>query len=219
MKLHLGCGTKRISGWINIDSVSACGPDLVHDLTEVLPYEDMSVDEILAEDLLEHFDKYLRYVVFGEWIRVLKIGGTITVQVPNFKKILFKYFKFGYDHFVDFIFGENLWESKIYIGHFGNHKWGYSEKMLKEFVQSFGVDPVGMERPGLNLRLTGIKRRHVPIEELDHLKIYSHANRCGSGEEYVTLKSAREKIQWFQEDWGKKVTGTQNEQSGKSSYI
>ena len=88
MKLHLGCGTNKLAGWINIDSVKGCGPDLVHDITQPLPYDDLTIDEILAEDLLEHFDKYMRYVVFGEWARVLKLGGRITVQVPNFKKIL-----------------------------------------------------------------------------------------------------------------------------------
>jgi len=104
IRLHLGCGTKKLQGWINIDSVHACQPDVILDISEPLPYKDLSVDEILAEDLLEHFDKYLRYVVFSEWARVLKIGGTITIQVPNFKKILFKYFKFGFDNFVDFKF-------------------------------------------------------------------------------------------------------------------
>ena len=107
LKLHLGCGTNKLPGWVNIDSVKACRPDLVHDITTPLPYADQSADEILAEDLLEHFDKYIRFVVFGEWVRVLKVGGTVTVQVPNFKKILFRYFKFGFDNFVDFIFGEN----------------------------------------------------------------------------------------------------------------
>ena len=92
-----------MEGWINIDSVAALQPDLVHDISQPLPYDDLTVDEILAEDLLEHFDKYLRFVVFYEWVRVLKIGGTMTLQVPDFKKILRKYFKFGYDNFVDFI--------------------------------------------------------------------------------------------------------------------
>jgi len=53
IKLHLGCGTNKLAGWINIDSVAGCGPDRVLDLTEPLPYADQSVDEILAEDILK----------------------------------------------------------------------------------------------------------------------------------------------------------------------
>ena len=199
MKLHLGCGTKKLEGWINIDSVPECCPDVVHDITKPLPYADQSADELLAEDLLEHFDKYIRYLVFYEWTRVLKVGGKITLQVPDFKTILFRYFKFGYDNFVDFIFGENLWESRIYIGHFGNHKWGYSQKTLKEFVSLFGIETADIRRVGLNIRLEGIKRRHVTLNELDNVTIYSHANKFGNGRERVTLKFARDAIQRFQE--------------------
>lgn len=198
MKLHLGCGTKKIQGWINIDSVKACQPDLVHDITKPLPYPDQSVDEILAEDLLEHFDKYMRFVVFYEWVRVLKVGGMITLQVPNFKKILFKYFKFGYDNFVDFIFGENLWESKFYIGHFGNHKWGYSEKTLPEFVKFFGIETISLKKKGLNLRLTGKKLKHLTLDDLNDIKIYSHANKFGNGQPEIPLEVARGKIKEYQ---------------------
>lgn len=199
VKLHLGCGTKRLDGWINIDSVETVEPDVVHDLSQPFPFQDLSVDEVLAEDLLEHFDKYLRFVVFYEWARVLKIGGKITIQVPNFKKILFKYFKFGYDNFVDFIFGENLWESEIYIGHFGNHKWGYSEETLKEFVELFGIETDELSRAGLNLRLVGVKKTHKTWQDLDGIQIPSHANKFGKGAAVVSLGQARLKIQQFQE--------------------
>jgi len=198
LKLHLGCGTKKLDGWVNIDSVAACKPDKIHDISRPLPYAEQSVDEILAEDLLEHFDKYMRYVVMADWARVLKVGGRIIVQVPNFKKILFKYFKFGFDNFVDFIFGENMLRSEIYAGHYGNHKMGYSEQSLPAFMQLFGIEPVTVERKGLNLRFTGEKRRHVPLEELDNLMIYSHANDHGIGEAYLPLSAVREKIKEFQ---------------------
>lgn len=198
LRLHLGCGTNRLPGWVNIDSVEGCQPDAVHDITHPLPYPDLSVDEILAEDLLEHFDKYMRFVVFGDWARVLKIGGRMTLQVPNFKKILFKFFKFGYDNFVDFIFGENMLRSQVYIGYFGNHKWGYSEKTLQDFVKVFGIQPLEVKRTGLNIRLVGEKKRHATKEELDKIMIYSHANATGIGEAHMSLAKAREKIKEFQ---------------------
>ena len=198
MKLHLGCGTKKLEGWINIDSVPECCPDVVHDITKPLPYADQSADELLAEDLLEHFDKYIRYLVFYEWTRVLKVGGKITLQVPDFKTILFRYFN-SVMIILWIYFGENLWESRIYIGHFGNHKWGYSQKTLKEFVSLFGIETADIRRVGLNIRLEGIKRRHVTLNELDNVTIYSHANKFGNGRERVTLKFARDAIQRFQE--------------------
>ena len=200
IKLHLGCGTNKLAGWVNIDSVAALKPDLVHDIAQVLPYPDLSVDEILAEDLLEHFDKYMRFVVFGEWARVLKLGGRITVQVPNFRKILFRYFKFGYDNFVDFIFGENILRSEVYIGHFGNHKWGYSEESLKNFVKQFGIEPLSIEKKGLNLRLTGEKKHHVSAIQLGKIEIYSHANATGIGKASLPFAMVKEKIRVYQDN-------------------
>ena len=57
MKLHVGCGTNKLEGWVNIDAVPDCAPDLVHNLSLPLPYPDLSVDELKAEGVLEHFDK------------------------------------------------------------------------------------------------------------------------------------------------------------------
>ena len=109
MKLHVGCGTNKIPGWVNIDSVASCQPDQVHDLSKALPYADQTADELKAEGVLEHFDKYMRYVVVGDWVRVLKVGGLIHLELPDFKKILFnRYFKFKFDDLMDTIFGENL---------------------------------------------------------------------------------------------------------------
>lgn len=162
MKLHLGCADNKLDGWVNVDSVKAFQPDLVHDLMKPLPFEDLSVNEIFAKDILEHFDKYMRHIVFYDWARVLKIGGKITVEVPNFKKLLFRYFKFGFDNFVDMVFGENMIRSDTYSGHYGNHKWGYSVNTLTNFIRLFGIEPLKMERKGLNIIYHGEKKGMFP---------------------------------------------------------
>ncbi len=198
LRLHLGCGTNKLPGWVNVDSVKDCQPDLLHDLAKPLAFTDLSVDAILAEGLLEHFDKYMRYAVFSDWVRVLKIGGTITVGVPNFKKIIFRYFKFEFNNFVDTIFGENLWNSKFYIGHFGNHKWGYSKESLADFVKQFGIEPVLIQTKALAITLAGRKTRHLPQEEVEAFMIYSHNNKCGIGVPEVSFGFAKEKISVFE---------------------
>lgn len=197
LKLHLGCGVKKLNGWVNIDSVKEFCPNLVHDLRQPLPYDDLSVDEVLAEDLLEHFDKYTRFLVFYDWSRVLKIGGIITIQVPNFKKILHRYFKWGFDTLVENIFGENMMRSEVYLGHFGNHKWGYSENSLKKFVRLFGIDSVKIEKKVFNLYLIGEKHRHVSEDEFNKLRVYSSANDCGDGQADMSIKEVKEKIERF----------------------
>jgi hypothetical protein len=142
----------------------------------------------------------MRFIVFSEWARVLKSEGIVTVQVPNVKRILMKYFKFGFENFLDYIFGENLLRSETYLGHFGNHKWGYNEKSLQEFVKLFGIEPLEVKRVGLNIRLVGKKMRHVSVDELNKVMIYSHPNAHGIGKPSVSLGEAKERIRIFQND-------------------
>ena len=201
MKLHVGCGTKKLTGWINIDAVKECKPDLVHDLGQPLPYADLSADELMAHGVLEHFDKYMRYCVFGDWARVLKEGGVMDIEVPDFNKMtsrrLLKKF-FQLDDFVDTFFGENMWENQIYIGHFGNHKWGYSKASLTAFAKKFGIEPVKVETKGLSLNFQGRKTRHVTAEEMDTWTIHSHNNQFGAHGADMPFAVIKQKIKEFQ---------------------
>ncbi|MFA5260145.1 MAG: methyltransferase domain-containing protein [Candidatus Omnitrophota bacterium] len=197
LKLNLGCGNNKLPGWINIDSVREFAPDLLHDISQPLPFDDQSVDEVNADGILEHFDKYSRYNVIYEWARVLRIGGRIQIGVPNFQKILYRYFKFSFYDFVDTIFGENMLASAVYTGHFGNHKWGYSVQSLSEFVQLFGINPVKIERQGLIIRLFGEKRQHITKNEFASLKVYSSANAQGIGSPQMTFAEIDQRIQDF----------------------
>ncbi len=187
IKLNLGCGTRKKDGWVNIDSAAECRPDIRHDLSDPLPFGDLSVDEVLADAVLEHFDKYARHFIVYHWTRVLKVGGVITISVPNFQKIMHRYLKWKFDDFVDTIFGETMWESRYYIGHCGSHKWGYSEKSLKAFLEVFGITDVVVQKHGLVLTAQGRKSRHVGYEELKGLQVYSPNNACGTGKPYMTL--------------------------------
>ncbi len=197
MKLHLGCGTNKLPGWVNVDAVKDCQPDLVHDLSKPLPYEDQSSDELKAESVLEHFDKYMRYCIMADWARVLKVGGTIHIGVPDFQKLLSRFLKFNYDDFVDTFFGENMWEGEIYIGHFGNHKWGYSKASLIAFMKKFGIEPLEVKTKGLNIFYTGRKVKHVSVQEMDKWVITSHNNKFGAARNQMTFAEAKLKINKF----------------------
>ncbi len=202
MKLHVGCGTNKINGWINIDAVAECHPDLLHDLSLPLPYADQSADELMANGVLEHFDKYMRYSVLGEWARVLKVGGILRMGVPDFKKLLFRFFKFRFDDFVDTLFGETMWESQIYIGHYGNHKWGYSQQSLIEFARQFGIEPLNIKTKGLNIYFEGRKTRHVSQKEMEPWLIHSHNNKFGPHSHQMNFAEVTEKMAEFKKQAG-----------------
>lgn len=95
LRLNLGCGPSDVHGpgseWENIDIVGYPGITLTWDLSEGLPYPDESVDEIRATDILEHFSYHIASDILGEWCRVLKPGGFITVRLPDLESLVQAY--------------------------------------------------------------------------------------------------------------------------------
>ncbi|MBV8870862.1 MAG: methyltransferase domain-containing protein [Acetobacteraceae bacterium] len=85
LRLHIGCGERLLPGWVNADCVARL-PGVVTglDLT-ALPYPDGSVDEILAEHVLEHLSFAEEALAWPEMVRVLRAGGTLTLEVPDFE--------------------------------------------------------------------------------------------------------------------------------------
>ena len=83
MKLNLDCGKKIFKDYVNIDFIKSKGVDIVWDLNKYpWPFKKDSVDEIYADNSLEHlhnFDKALK-----ECHRILKKKGIILIKVPYF---------------------------------------------------------------------------------------------------------------------------------------
>lgn len=86
LKLNLGCGERKIPGYINVDKFGS--PDVKHNLeTFPWPWEKNSVSEILLVHVLEHLgqdvDTYLG--IFKEIYRICINGAKIKIVVPHFK--------------------------------------------------------------------------------------------------------------------------------------
>lgn len=85
--LNLGSGGKPIEEWVNIDIVALPGINLQCNIEKGLPCEDLSVDMIWADQLLEHMGLHTASDVVGDWCRVLKVGGTVTIGTPDLRAV------------------------------------------------------------------------------------------------------------------------------------
>jgi len=83
MRLNLGCGFRKIEGYVNIDARKEVKPDKVLDVTKGLPYDDDSVDEVRAYDFLEHIPIGKTVFVISEIWRVLKPEGKLEHFTPT----------------------------------------------------------------------------------------------------------------------------------------
>jgi len=80
LKLNLGCGLRRIEGYINIDKSKSSKADWILDLEEQeIPFKD--VDEIVATHILEHIKNIIP--LMNDCYRVLKEGGRMFIEVPQ----------------------------------------------------------------------------------------------------------------------------------------
>ena len=83
MKINLGSGTKRFPGYLNIDNDIGSKPDFVVDLEkDPLPFEDNSIDAVIAHHILEHLGDGFFHCI-KELYRVCKHGTIIDVRVPH----------------------------------------------------------------------------------------------------------------------------------------
>ena len=86
LKLNLGCGYKKLDGYVNADKYPDSQPDLLLDL-EVLPwpFPDNSVTHIMMSNILEHIGQqpalFLRIV--QELWRICAPQAEITISVPH----------------------------------------------------------------------------------------------------------------------------------------
>ena len=90
LRLHLGAGTHRPAGWVNVD-VLGMSPDLYWDLRRRLPFADGAAEAVFLEHVLEHCPLAGALDLLDECRRVLAPGGIVRVGVPDFGRYLESY--------------------------------------------------------------------------------------------------------------------------------
>ena len=126
LKLHLACGHDYSDDYINVDFYAPedAKCDVRFDVQK-LPYPDNSVDEIKAFHIIEHFHFFEIQEVLKEWYRVLKPGGRLYLETPDFLETC-KSFVEGSP-----VMDIEDWRVLLY-GHFFAHAWipGQTHKFL-----------------------------------------------------------------------------------------
>jgi predicted SAM-dependent methyltransferase len=141
VKLNLGCASRLLPDYINIDldsledirkrypniSVPEGGEFMVGDVLS-LDFEDSSVDEVRADSLLEHFSFLEEPLFFQEASRVLKSGGVLRFSVPDFEDTVRKWLE-AEDDWKDFFRNDDAAiASKHWFGNYSystDNRWGY----------------------------------------------------------------------------------------------
>lgn len=179
LRLHIGCGTTVKPGWVNIDKVAHVSGVVTDVDPSALPYPDGTVSEILAEHVFEHFNFSEEAAVWHELRRVLRRGGILRIEVPDFEWVCQK-----------FLEAQDEWRDFYRVGHadhysgcgrdldqrwgilqtmiFGNqngegqfHRSAYTEGKFRRLASKMGFADIRLERlwskGGQSLRATLVR--------------------------------------------------------------
>ncbi|MBI5472944.1 MAG: methyltransferase domain-containing protein [Ignavibacteriae bacterium] len=103
-KLHLGCGTNILEGYMNVDRAALPGVDVAHDLNVFpWPFADGEFAEVIMVDVLEHLPDVLR--TMEEVHRITHEGGRVSIRVPYYNS-----WDASYDPTHEHCFNENSFD-------------------------------------------------------------------------------------------------------------
>lgn len=152
IKLNLGAGHRHLKGFINCDldgNWSKVQPDVVCDVTKPLPFEHNYADEVHAYHLFEHIQRWEAPEVLRDWIRVLKPGGLLVLELPCFDKIV-RHLAVSVIDGAAFdprltmwgLYGDPRYKNEAMV-----HKWCYSVAELAGMLQNAGLVEIEPEEP------------------------------------------------------------------------
>lgn len=92
--LHMGCGSRRVSGWVNIDLKNS---DVDVDLSNgALPFDDGWFEVVCSQQVIEHLHLvYELEPLFRELHRVTADGAEIWLSCPDIRKVCEGYLQDG----------------------------------------------------------------------------------------------------------------------------
>lgn len=85
VKIDLGAGRVKRSGYLSVDRYRVPGVDLVCDAEQRLPFRDNTVDEVFSRHLFEHVHHLIQ--LFEEIHRICKPGALVIVNVPYYTSV------------------------------------------------------------------------------------------------------------------------------------
>lgn len=85
VRINVGCGRTKQTGYINVDVNPVANPDLVANGISI-PLPDECANEVMAIHVFEHFYRWEADDVLIEWRRLLKPSGLLVLELPNLEK-------------------------------------------------------------------------------------------------------------------------------------
>lgn len=171
LRINIGCGKQTWANFYCVDAVrhpkASRAPDLLHAyrfegiaLANPLPLEDGCAAEVHSYHFLEHVYRWEASALISEFLRLLKRGGKLVLELPDLEK--------SARNLLDGKSEQNsmwgLYGDPAHLDPYMCHRWGYTPKTLKALLQEAGFAEVRIlppmthgPKPGRDMRAEAIK--------------------------------------------------------------
>jgi len=152
-KLHIGCGTNILPGWLNAD-FNTLHPAVFHlDATRRFPFRNGEFAFVFSEHMIEHVSYSDGLAMLSECYRVMDRGATIRISTPNLAFVIDLYqpdktnlqqqfLDWSADiHLHDRAMNEDTFVINNYVRDWG-HLFIYDEKVLRKSLAEAGFKDI-----------------------------------------------------------------------------
>ena len=137
LKVHIGCGSVNLFGWINIDARPLPHVHIVSSDLMLSQFTDGSIDHLYLCHVLEHLSYSDIDLLLVQYLRKLSPAGVIMISVPDFSAIVDTYLSNNRDL--------NLVKYPLFGGQdyqYNYHKSAFDRKLLTSILLKSGFDNI-----------------------------------------------------------------------------
>ena len=133
----------------SVDILPDGNPDFMMDVSKGIDFPDNSIDEIVSIATLEHFEFKKFQFVLAEMVRVLKIGGKISISTPDVERISAFVMAKGFLENYEAV-NQNLYA--LQRDPFDIHRVALSGRFILSYLERVGFGQVNPNDLSLNIR-------------------------------------------------------------------
>ncbi|MBM4053781.1 MAG: glycosyltransferase [Planctomycetes bacterium] len=186
VRLNIGCGTDIKNGYINIDCREISGVNVRADVSHI-PFKNMSVAEIVANDILEHFPRNKTQEVLKNWINLLRPEGMLKIQCPDIRTLAYA---FVTNQIPANEFSRRIYGGQDYADNF--HHAGFDVPEMKRILNELGMWPKKVSVSNGNFTIVASRKTAMIRKKLRILLIGSRLTNYPWGTENFIYKALHE---------------------------
>lgn len=131
IRIGVGDTLPKKEGYVNADIRDLPNIDIICD-ARVIPVPDGTYDGLESRNLVEHFGRHEIGDLFKEWARILKPGGTFSIETVDMGTLMDNWRNIPVENLLDGILGAQTYPENF-------HKMAFTQELLVARLEEAGL--------------------------------------------------------------------------------